>query len=704
MAYEEGGIEAAKQLARERDFLNDREQIRITLIIDDAANTAAVVDELENFGVFIEGAAADEINIAIPILLLERLNDEDRTTQDMFSELTQLEHVIRVRPPMTTQPRSFFLQQAIIGEGVPLTGADRWHATGLTGQGVRVGVLDLGFGGYRDLLGTELPANVTTRSFVPGVSDIDDTNVVHGTACAEIVHEMAPGAELFLAYYDGSFVSMSRAVDWLLEQNVQVISHSAGATFGPMDGTGNEAKLVDMIAEQGVLWINSTGNEAEAHYRGIFTDTDGDKFHEFPDGRQAMAVYAFAPFIKITLNWDDWEVVDQDYELLLYDEDFDLLASATNQQAGMAGDEPIEFIYYSDHPPESVLYVAIEAYDASRPVTFDMFVYPAEVAYPVPEHSLGTPADAFGSLSVGATEVRDDSLAVYSSQGPTNDGRIKPEISAPAGVSGASYGSFGFDGTSASTPHVAGAAALIFEANPDLTATDVQNFLITNAIDYGPPGPDTGFGYGRLNLPDPATTENPPTEAQPTEDQPVEDQPTPEPEIVDTPILVPTIIPTFGPPRPIESQPGGGEGLLATLSLLVVCTLTLICCGGLLLLGGAGLLFRGSRRKKHGNSAGKSQMSALVSGVASLLIGNRQVHVPPGGLRIGRAPDNNLTLDDNAASRYHANLMQAASGWMLRDLGSANGTFVNGERITLQRLNPGDHILIGKTEMQFKGR
>ncbi len=60
----------------------------------------------------------------------------------------------------------------------------------------------------------------------------------------------------------------------------------------------------------------------------------------------------------------------------------------------------------------------------------------------------------------------------------------------------------------------------------------------------------------------------------------------------------------------------------------------------------------------------------------------RRIAVPVGGsLRIGREPDNSLVLDDNVASRYHAVIEPAGQGFRIRDLGSSNGTFVNGRRV-----------------------
>lgn len=103
---------------------------------------------------------------------------------------------------------------------------------------------------------------------------------------------------------------------------------------------------------------------------------------------------------------------------------------------------------------------------------------------------------------MGAVHWSNDALEPYSSQGPTNDGRIKPDLVAPSAVKNASYAPGIFDGTSAATPHVAGAAALALQAFPDYTPDDLVNFLESRAIELGHSGPDNQFGAGRLNLGD----------------------------------------------------------------------------------------------------------------------------------------------------------------------------------------------------------
>jgi len=551
IAYQEGGKEAAVDLARRRGLLNDRDEIRVTLFLD-TDDPAPLVAQLQGVGIRVVAAYRDQVEIAIPLALIEA-TAESENPGAIFGQLTALEHVIAVRVPALHTSQG----SRIPGEGIRVVGADRWHEAGFTGAGIRIGVLDLGFGGYPDLLGRELPDTVVVEHF--GDWDPDE---VHGTACAEIIHELAPDAELFFAWYDGSDAAEGEAVDWLLSQGVHIISHSAGALIGPRDGTGWQARLVDSVAAWGVLWANSSGNEAQSHYRALFTDTDGDDVHEFAPRQERMRLLPYLPFIKVFLMWEDeWGHARRDYELYLTDGAGNVLASSESPQDGREGADPVEGIIYSQLTDES-LYVAVKAYRVDRPVTLDIFVNGADVAYPSPEYSLAIPADAVGALAVGAAYWQRDALADYSSRGPTTDGRLKPELSAPTGVSTASYGDEPFGGTSASAPHVAGAAALVWQAYPEFTRQQVVDFLLAHAIDRGPQGPDTGYGYGRLQLPPPPspTTAGPPSPspAGPTP-PPVEGGPPP-------PLPTPTPVPFVTPPLP--SAPSGGVGA-GTLILLV---------------------------------------------------------------------------------------------------------------------------------------
>ncbi|MEW5872081.1 MAG: S8 family serine peptidase [Chloroflexota bacterium] len=492
LAYHQGGIESARQFAQERGLLNDQDELLLTLELDTSDHTP-LVEQLESLGVRVTTASENLVDIAVTMQLIdEALQAGD--AGGLLDDLTALEHVIRVR----FSPPTIGSVGDVETESLAVIQADAWQAAGFSGKGIKVGVIDIGFDHYRDLLGADLPANVTARSFTAD-TPIDQTGSVHGTACAEIIHDIAPDAELFFTIYDTQ-AERRLAVDWLMSQGVNIISHSRSGMYGPMDGTGEFARLVeDKVASRGVLWVNAAGNYAERHYRGTFTDEDGDGFHEFAPGEKFLPFSpSYGDNTVIFLNWDAWETGDQDYDLYVYDRNSKEVVRSYNTQSGR-GSSAAEWIDYK-FPGSGPYYIAFYARRITRPGVFDLYIHPDKLdAYATADHSIGTPSDAFNALAVGAVFWSTDVLEKYSSQGPSNDGRIKPDLSAPAGVSSAAYGR-SFSGTSAAAPHVAGAAALIWEANPTWTMRQVSEFLKGRARDLGTAGPDTHFGYGRLWL------------------------------------------------------------------------------------------------------------------------------------------------------------------------------------------------------------
>jgi hypothetical protein len=74
-----------------------------------------------------------------------------------------------------------------------------------------------------------------------------------------------------------------------------------------------------------------------------------------------------------------------------------------------------------------------------------------------------------------------------------------------------------------------------------------------------------------------------------------------------------------------------------------------------------------------------------------------------GAITLGREASSTLVVEDPKASRRHCAIEWAGDGWRLRDLGSANGTWVNGDRVVERRLEPGDLVQIGATVLQLAG-
>lgn len=95
VAYQEGGEQAALELARQRGLLTPEGNIRASLALDTEDN-AAVVAQLEAAGITVVGASGNQIDIAVPMELIQAQPNQPGA---IFAQLARLEHVIGVRPP-----------------------------------------------------------------------------------------------------------------------------------------------------------------------------------------------------------------------------------------------------------------------------------------------------------------------------------------------------------------------------------------------------------------------------------------------------------------------------------------------------------------------------------------------------------------------------------------------------------------------------
>ena len=102
-----------------------------------------------------------------------------------------------------------------------------------------------------------------------------------------------------------------------------------------------------------------------------------------------------------------------------------------------------------------------------------------------------------------------------------------------------------------------------------------------------------------------------------------------------------------------------------------------------------------------GRHQSESRRLSLLSGQGA---GARAYHLGDEPLSIGCAPDNAISLPDRAVSRHHCRLEPSTGGVSVRDLGSTNGTWVDGLRIGHQALRPGALLRIGRTELRVVGR
>lgn len=398
------------------------------------------------------------------------------------------------------------LELAVSGEEIGASLAVAWHEKGFTGQGVKVAVIDTGFRGLPELQATgELPTNVVTQDFCGGMF-ADGSR--HGAGVTEIVHEVAPDAQLYLVCVDTE-LDLAAAEAYAKSQGVQIVNHSVGWQ-GPYrdDGSGPIGAIVADARANGILWVNAAGNEAQNHWSGTFNSIGGMHAWDASGDLGNSFVWQDGEGICGFLKWDEWPAGVSDFDLGLFlSGSNELIAASTGDQTGTQA--PYEGgCIGQETGTDLVVFWAIRGYRVTTSPRLDLISWSGPLEYQVAAGSITTPASSPAALAVGAICWQSKQLEPYSSQGPTIDGRVKPELVGHDSVSGLTYGPFegcpsGFAGTSATSPEVAGAAALVKQAYPAYGPVELQQYLMRYAKDMGSPGVDSVTGAGELTLPKP---------------------------------------------------------------------------------------------------------------------------------------------------------------------------------------------------------
>jgi ABC transport system ATP-binding/permease protein len=102
-------------------------------------------------------------------------------------------------------------------------------------------------------------------------------------------------------------------------------------------------------------------------------------------------------------------------------------------------------------------------------------------------------------------------------------------------------------------------------------------------------------------------------------------------------------------------------------------------------------------------AAPRTSEGKLATSMLKILRPRRATEVPAGGIKIGRATDNDIVIPDVLASRHHATLVPKPGGAEIIDNRSINGTFVNGARVESAVLHDGDTVTIGNVDLLFRG-
>jgi len=171
------------------------------------------------------------------------------------------------------------------------------------------------------------------------------------------------------------------------------------------------------------------------------------------------------------------------------------VASSQNRQ-GVSFPYPYEYVDYTAPAAGTYYIVLTKRRSSTAHLRLSLFSLGADLVIRTTASSLAQPASCANSLSVGATNLA-DGPEYFSAEGPTTDGRAKPELSSPNRVVTSLTPSFA--GTSAAAPHVAGAVALVIDRwglSPQQAAANLLGTLTdVNALGF-----DYRTGGGRLSF------------------------------------------------------------------------------------------------------------------------------------------------------------------------------------------------------------
>lgn len=470
-------------------------------------------------------------------LIVEEVNEDLKIIQgwlpyENLEEAAEAGFVVKVTPPSYAHTRA----GSLTTQGDAVLGSDDVrNILGFDGTGVKIGVISDGVDSLAMSQATgDLPGFVDVGSNANGGDE--------GTAMLEIIHDIAPGADL--AFYTAFPTSMNflNAITFFMNNGVDIIVDDVGFLTQPYFQDGELAQAAQNAVDNGIIFVSAAGNDAQRHYQAFYIDDGGldpdDDLHNFgaaAGGSSDVGMTYEIPgggLAAFFLQWSDpFGSSSNDYDLFIVDSfSGDILDSGTNPQNG--NDDPFEFAIVENDGFGSLLVEIIISKFSGTPQTLEMnFNLDGDLTeFNVPEDAIfGHPA-APGVLATAAFDWKTpNTIESFSSHGPSSiispsdatistraaitELRQKPEFSAPDCVSTTVPGFTTFCGTSAAAPHAAAVAALVLEAieftesNATLGDTtiakrqvvEVKNALTSTAVDLGQPGFDNISGFGRIN-------------------------------------------------------------------------------------------------------------------------------------------------------------------------------------------------------------
>jgi hypothetical protein len=391
-------------------------------------------------------------------------------------------------------------------------------ASGIDGTGIKVGVIS---DGVKDIasVGAELPA-VTVQPSHTGTGD-------EGVAMLEIVHDLAPGAQLYFSAPTTS-VDMVSSINYLVGQGCNVIVDDLTFFGESYFADGQIATAAQNAVNAGVVYVTSAGNYSyQQHYQAQYVDsgiTSGKgHLHQFDTGvtKDTLDIPAGSSF-QAFLEWSDpFGASSNNYDLYLINSTTgQTLDSGTTLQNG--NDNPFEQVAFNNATGSTIhaeIWINKRTSAASREL--ELFTFGnSSLTYNTPGDALTGQEAVPGVMSVAAASAASpNTVEYYSSRGgstiytnfstqtkvirQTLDGTAIDGVQTQIGASGI-WPHNPFYGTSAAAPHAAAIAALLKEMRPSYTPAQIAQVMADTATDIDAPGYDVNSGAGLYNALDAA--------------------------------------------------------------------------------------------------------------------------------------------------------------------------------------------------------
>jgi subtilisin family serine protease len=402
-----------------------------------------------------------------------------KTVWDRFSSGVQAMLKPRVADPVGEEVRAAL---------EPL-GVHAWHAAGQRGKGVKVAVLDSGFRGYRNALGKALPTSVKTKSFrKDGRLEARDSQ--HGVLCAEVVHHVAPEAELLFANWEPETPSaFLDAVRWARSQGAHVITCSViMPSWSDGDGGGAVHQELREALGDGLMFA-CAGNTAQRHWSGTIAP-DKDGWHQWARGKPDNTVRPLSTdrvSVELTSRDGGYDVV--------------VINATRSREVGRTRTVVLDgcsnaVVRFEPEANHRYL-VRVRSLTKGQQGAFHLSCLGGKLQHATARGSIPFPGDGDEVVAVGAVDGKGRRMT-YSSCGPSAAGP-KPDLVAVVPFPSAWRQEQPFAGTSAAAPQAAGLAALVWARNPEWGGARVRQEL-TQAAAKVRPGHcfETGHGVARL--------------------------------------------------------------------------------------------------------------------------------------------------------------------------------------------------------------